>query len=66
MAINYGPLTKTYIAGLKLELAGMDKALKTYDASKALIEAEIAGAEKNLRLELDAAEQSERDALSNE
>ena len=66
MAINYGPPTKTYIVGLKLELAGLDKALKTYEASKALIEAEIVGAEKNLRLELDAAEQSEREALNNE
>ena len=66
MAINYGPLTKTYIAGLKLELAGLDKALKTHEASKALIEAEIVGAEKNLRLELDDAEKAEREALNNE
>ena len=65
MAINYGPPTKTYIAGLRLELAGLDKSLKTFDASKALIEAEIAGAERNLKLEVDEAEAADR-ALNNE
>jgi hypothetical protein len=51
MATNYGPTTKSYIAGLKLEILGLDKNVKTFDASKALIEAELVTAEKNLKVE---------------
>lgn len=51
MAINYGPSTKSYLAGLKLELAGLDKNAKTFESLKSAVEAEIAGAEKNLKVE---------------
>jgi hypothetical protein len=64
MAINYGPTTKSYLAGLKLELAGLDKNSKTFDAQKSLIEAEVTGAEKNLKVE--EKEAADREAAESE
>jgi hypothetical protein len=64
MAINYGPTTKSYISGLKLELDGLDKNPKTYDAAKSLIEAEISAAEKNLKVE--EKEAADREAAEND
>ena len=51
MAINYGPSTKSYLAGLKLELVGLDKNAKSFESLKSSIEAEIAGAERNIKAE---------------
>lgn len=59
MAINYGPTTKSYLAGLKLELAGLDKGGKTFESLKSQLESEIAGAEKNLKIEVQEAAELE-------
>lgn len=59
MAINYGPTTKSYLAGLKLELAGLDKSAKSFELLKSSIESEIAGAEKNLKIEVQEAAELE-------
>ena len=63
MAINYGPTTKSYLAGLKLELAGLDKSAKSFESLKSLIESEIAGAEGNLKAE--ARESADLEASQN-
>ena len=59
MASNYGPTTKSYLAGLKLELAGLDKGAKLFESLKSSIESEIAGAEKNLKVEVQEAAELE-------
>ena len=59
MAINYGPTTKSYLAGLKLELGGVDKRAKSFELLKSSIESEIAGAEKNLKIEVQEAAELE-------
>lgn len=59
MTINYGPSTKTYIVGLKAELAGLDPKADDFNARKTLIESEIDGANKNLKAEEKAASEAD-------
>ena len=54
--INFGPATRTYIAGLNAELAGLDKKAPDFDERSKLINSELDGAKKNLALEARAAE----------
>jgi len=54
--INFGPQTRTYITGLKAELASLDKKADDFDERTKLINSEIDAATKNLVLEARAAE----------
>ena len=54
--INFGPQTRTYITGLKAELASLDKNADDFDERTKLINSEIDAATKNLVLEARAAE----------
>ena len=56
MSINFGANTRTYIVGLKAELAGLDKKAPDYNERVSLIKAEIDGATKNLVAEAREAE----------
>lgn len=56
MSINFGANTRTYIVGLKAELAGLDKKAPDYNERVSLIKAEIDGATKNLVVEAREAE----------